>query len=64
MDDNKTTIHPSYGMSLDDDHDMSYFTPAVAMIYVPKIAAVLSMIGSYCIIREVQGDRQQGKTTL
>ena len=47
-----------------EEDDLSYFTPAVAIIYVPKVASALSLLGSYCIIREVIGDIGRGRSTV
>ena len=48
----------------EEDDYWSYFTPAVAIIYVPKVASALSLMGSYCIIREVIGDIKLGRSTV
>ena len=63
---NETEFDSLAATTVDDD-DAGYwlaFTPPDPLFYVPKIAAVLSMMGSYCIIREVCVDIRRHKSSV
>lgn len=47
----------------EDDDGLYYFTPVVAMIYVPKAATLLCFVGSYCSVRETSSDMHQRRAT-